>query len=237
MLLVLAGQSAADFRKFRRLGQKPPLDGKETCGGTEERKRQVRNHLTIEVHLAFSFIAMLFALLLMYKLTEGSKHLLTFLAAGIFVVAVMETKYFKKAVLIGLTFAYFFAYMAVEPYDYQVPFAEQDRQAQVEQWRDVFAETIELNREDAPGFENVVIWVFNDTTGDGTENTAWQILYGLPEGTGISCCMPDYVTANLDTLQSRYLVTVSGGEIDEMCREAGYEELGRDDDAVLYRRY
>ena len=47
----------------------------------------------------------------------------------------------------------------------------------------------------------------------------------------------EYITEHLTELQSRYLATVSGGAIDEMCRTAGYEELGRDADMVLYRRY
>ena len=54
---------------------------------------------------------------------------------------------------------------------------------------------------------------------------------------GISCCEKEYLLEHLTELQSRYLATVSGGEIDEQCREQGYEELGRDADMVLYRRY
>lgn len=232
MLCVLLWQTVSDWRKWKR-----------------EKRRETERILAVEAHLAFSFIAMLFALLLMYKLTEGSKHLLTFLAAGIFVVSMMETRYFKKAVLLGVTFAYFYSYMAVDAYDYQVPFVREERQAQIEEWSGIFAEHISLNPEDAPNFDNVVIWVFSDTVGqEGTDvqagsdapvtrNTAWQVLYALPEGCGISCCMRDYVIENLDSLESRYLVTVSGGEIDRLCAQAGYEELGRDGETVFYRRY
>lgn len=258
MLAVLLWQSAVDWRKLRREktrlsggtdGDKSAQTGQRGCEN-EERLREIYNRLVIEAHLAFSFVAMLFALLLMYKLTEGSKHLLTFMAAGIFVTAMMETRFYRKAVIIGVTFAYFYSYMAVEPYDYQAPFVREERQAQIETWRDIFAEHMSLESEDTPNFDNVVIWVFSDAAGGQetadrqdasgvqlTQNTAWQVLYALPEGWGISCCMRDYVIANLDSLESRYLLTVSGGEIDELCRQAGYEELGRDEEAVLYRRY
>ena len=49
--------------------------------------------MVIEIHLAFSFVAMIFALLLMYKLTEGSKHLTIFLAAAVFIIAWMDTRF------------------------------------------------------------------------------------------------------------------------------------------------
>lgn len=213
MLGILLWQSFADWRKG------------------------LQTRLIVEAHLALSFVGMLFALLLMYKLTEGSKHLLTFMAAGIFVIALMRTRTFKKAILMGTTFAYFYTYMAVDPYDYQVPFAEAERTAQVEAWADTFEANLELVENDVPNFDNVVIWVFNDTIPKGTVNTKWQMLYSLPEGFGISCCMSDYVIANFDTLQSRYIATVGGGEIDRMCTDAGYEEIGRDEDLVLYARY
>lgn len=242
MMFVLIGQSVADLRKWRRLSkasQKAEERGEQKTEAADrtDRLREIGNQLVIEAHLALSFIAMLFALLLMYKLTEGSKHLLTFMAAGVFVVAMMETKFYKKAVLIGVTFVYLYSYMAVDPYDYQVPFVREEREAQLEEWREVFAENIILSKDETPGFDNVVIWVFSDVTNLGTQNTAWQVLYALPEGCGISCCMRDYVITNLESLKSRYLVTVSGGEIDSLCGQAGYEELGRDEEVVLYQRY
>lgn len=239
---VQSTEQNAETQAAPRLGQKTEerVEQKQEAADRADRIREIGNHLIVEAHLALSFIAMLFALLLMYKLTEGSKHLLTFMAAGVFLVAMMETKFYKKAVLIGVTFAYLYSYMAVDPYDYQVPFAREEREAQLDEWREVFAENIILNKDDTPNFDNVVIWVFSDVTEADTQitqNTAWQVLYALPEGCGISCCMRDYVITNLESLESRYLATVSGGEIDTLCEQAGYEELGRDEEVVLYQRY
>ena len=233
MMLVLLGQSLADWY---RIGRLKGLQGQqEKSPESEDRNRRLKNQLVIELHLAFSFVAMLFALLLMYKLTEGSKHLLTFLGAGIFVISVMDTRYFRKAAVLGVTFAYFYSVMAVDPYDYQVPFVQEERQAQVENWRERFAEGILLETEEVPSYENVVIWVFSDEVDGQSKNTLWQMLYALPEGSGISCCMRDYVLENLDSLQSKYLVTVAGGEIDKACGAREYTEIGRDEDTVCYR--
>lgn len=203
---------------------------------TDWRKKK-HTILIIEAHLALSFVAMLFALLLMYKLTEGSKHLLTFMAVGIFVVSLMETKFYKKAVLIGATFAYLYSYMAIDPYDYQVPFVEQERQVQVEAWTDVLEGELVLEEDDVPNYDNVVIWVLSDTLEQGSVSTKWQLFYALPEGFGISCCEGSYVMEHFDSLQSRYLATVTGGEIEKTCMEAGLAEIYRDADMVLYQRY
>lgn len=228
MLGILIVHSLRDYFALRRQRRE---------GGTDTQGSDVRRSLIIEVHLVFSFVAMLFALLLMYKLTEGSKHLLTFMAAGIFMISLMETRFYKKAVLLGLTFVYFYSYKAEDPYDYQVPFVTEQSRAAVEEWKEKFAGELRLERESTPNFDNVVIWVFRDETEEGAKNIDWQLLYGLPEGFGVSCCMPEYVLENLDSLESRYLISLTGGRIDEACREAGYREIWRDETTVLYQRY
>jgi len=173
----------------------------------------------------------------MYKLTEGSKHLLTFMAVAVFIIPLMETKFFKKVALVGVTFAYFYTVMAVEPYDYQVPFAEEAQVADVEQWRSDLAEKMELEEDEVPNFDNVVIWTFNDIVDGKSVNTRWQLLYALPEGFGISCCMPDYVEANFEALESKYLCVVRGGNIEARCKAAGYEVVLENEDTVLFKRY
>lgn len=233
-LAVLLWQSAVDARRLRRMRRERLQD--QSAGSDSDRQDRFRAQLIAEAHLAFSFVGMLFALLLMYKLTEGSKHLLTFMAVGVFVVGLMETKTFKKAVFLGAVFAYLYSYMAVEPYDYQVPYVEAARQRQVQDWQSRFDGALEQSKTVAPSYDNVVIWVFNEQNAAG-ETMKWQLLYAIPEGYGISCCQKDYVLEHIETLNSRYIVAQSGAEVDIRCREMEYAELSRDEDIVLYRRY
>lgn len=202
------------------------------------RKRK-ENQVILYGHMALSFLGMLVALLLMYKLKEGSKHLLTFIAAGIFVISMMETRFFKKAAVLGALFAFLFTVKATAAYDYQIPFAQEQRVREVEYWQKLLEEEMVLTGGEVPNYENVVIWVFSDTLAadESTVLTAWQNLYALPEGFGISCCYGEYVMENLAELQSRYLATVPGGQLDQLCREAGYREVGRQEDLVIYERY
>lgn len=236
ILCILVGQSILDWRRFKTLGRA----SEDSVVRDEENvavRRTLYNRLIVQVHLALSFVLMFFAILLMYKLEQGSRHLLTFMAAGIFVISLMDTKYFKKAVLVGITFAYFYSYMAVDPLYYELPYRQEERAKQYSEWEEIFDESLELERESGvPNYDNSVIWVFQDEASDGSlDYTSWQFLYALPKGFGISCCMSDYIVENFEGLKSKYIATLSGGRIDGMCMNAGYREIGRDEDLVIYR--
>lgn len=230
---VLVWQTAADRIRLRGLERAGRREGDP---GQQELRTRLRILSVTEGHLAFSFVGMFFALLLMYKLTEGSKHLLTFMAVAVFVISLMETKFYKKAVIVGAAFVYLYSYMAVEAYDYQVPYVETSGRAQLEDWRSRFAETMELSGEHVPCYENVVIWVFNEQSPSG-ETMKWQLLYALPEGFGISCCQKEFVLEHFEALNSRYFAVAAGAEVANRCEEAGYTLLAQDEDLMLYGRY
>ncbi len=254
-MAVLIWQTAADRIRLRSLDRrergKATEEGAEAIGQEKGQRTaqkaasaavqdglqaRLRMLSVTEGHLAFSFVGMFFALLLMYKLTEGSKHLLTFMAVAIFVISLMETRFYKKAVIVGAAFVFLYSYRAVDPYDYQIPYVEADRQAQVEDWRFRFEEAMELTEEKVPCYENVVIWVFNEQSTAG-ETMKWQLLYALPEGFGISCCQKEFVLEHFEELNSRYLVAAAGAETARRCETAGYTLLSEDEDIVLYARY
>ncbi len=210
------------------------LEEKPERGKNAGQAHRIWENMVIEVHFAFCFVAMFFALLLMYKLTEGSRHLLTFMAAAVFVVSLMDTQFYKKAVLIGVCFGYFYFYVPLDPFDYQVPYLEETREASVEKWREALGERLALEKEDTPNYDNVVIWVFSDKVGGQDVRTSYQLLYGLPKGFGISCCMREYIVQNLDTLKSRYIAVPAGGEIAMLCESQGCGLVYGDDELVLY---
>lgn len=198
--------------------------------------RKKKEEFLLYAHAALSFLGMFVALLLMYKMKEGSKHLLTFLAAGVFLIALMKTAYYKKAAFTAALFVYLFLYKARDPYDYQIPFRTPEAVERQQYWENVCSEKVSLVKEQTPSYENVVIWVFSDEKDAEQVLSRWQILYELPEGFGISCCYADYVKENLPQLKSRYLMTNSGGEIDALCSTEGFTELGRTQETVLYKR-
>ena len=182
---------------------------------------------------------MTIALILMYKMKEGSKHLLTFMSMGVFAISIMKTKVYKKAMFFAALCVYLYSMKATSEVDYQICFATPDRIAKVEYWESVFDKKLKLLQEDAPNYDNVVIWVFSDAknTGDKEESilTDWQILYGLPKGFGISCCYADYVEENFAELKSKYLTIPVGGKLQQMCEEKGLYCLAQDDSVCVYQ--
>ena len=131
---------------------------------------------------------------------------------------------------------FFFVFMAKDPLVYEIPYFDQGRQENLTYWEQVYKEYLEVSKDSVPGYENTIIWVLNDDTDEAADQVVkWQYLYSLPEGFGISCCQKEYLVENFSQLKSRYMLTLSGGELDQMCMEAGYEELGRREDTVLYR--
>ena len=122
----------------------------------------------------------------------------------------------------------------LDPFDYQVPYLEKERAASVEAWGEALEERLSLKREDVPNYDNVVIWVFSDKVDGEDVRTSYQLLYGLPEGFGISCCMRDFIIPNIDTLQSRYIAVPTGGEIAMLCEERDCSLVYGDSELVLY---
>ena len=220
MLMILLYQCVSQFFR-RKYG--------------DEKIKEAEPVVVIQGHLLFSFVAMLTAVLLMYKLTEGSRHLLTFMAAGIFVIGMMETRYFKKTVFLGVTLAYLLNHMAVDPIVYQIPYMQSERKEQLEYWQNIFEENLRVDQERAPDFKNNIIWVTTDYNENGeVRSVCWQMLYGIPKGFGISCCKPEYCMENLDKLQSHYIATLRNGNLDRKLRESGYISIGSDEELIVY---
>ncbi len=190
--------------------------------------------LTLHLYLSTCFAGMWAALLLMYKMKEGSKHLLTFIVMGIYAISLMETKYFKKLAAVAAVFVLLFTATGTDPYEHQVPYRTPELTERSAYWSDVFEKECILETEEVPNFDNVMIWIFNDKVGEEYELTPYQMLYQLPKGYGISCCYADYVKENIDGLQSRFLAVAAGGEVDLLCQSKSMREIGRDEGLVVY---
>lgn len=188
-------------------------------------------------HLAFCFFAMWMALLLMYKMQEGSKHLLTFIAAGLFAMAMMEVKWNLQVIVCGAVFIYLYFFMAVDAYDYQIRFRNEELVAEIERTEADFHEKLSLNMENVPNYDNDVIWVTSDYHAETGELiiTDYQILYGIPAGFGINCCYYDFILEEFDSLQCKYICVPVGGAVDVLCSERGLEVITQGMNAICYQ--
>ena len=186
-------------------------------------------------HLAFSCFAMWIALLLMYKMTEGSKHLIAFIVIGIFALAMMEVKFQLQVVVSGLIFIYLYIIMAIDPYDYAVTYKNDKLLQDMQKAALDFEEKLILDLEETPNYNNTVIWVFADNVEEEQVITDWQLLYGLPKGFGISCSYNEFILENFEELQSKYILIPKGSEIEKICIDKDLKEITSGLDSVMYQ--
>ena len=234
MMLLQLIESVLEGRSFRKEKQS---EAAEKNGASKKIRFTGTGAFYSRIYMLFADFAFLVALLLMYKLTEGSKHLLTFICVGVLLM-IMES---KKGLIFGslmcVCVIYFGAFHCVgNDYDFGIPEFTDESEARIAYWQQAFSEGIELDTGNVPSYDNAIIWEFNDVVGDETITTDWQMLYALPSGTGISCCY-EYTADHFDEIRCRYISAPSGGRIEELCTEAGYRLIGRDERFCVYARY
>ena len=192
--------------------------------------------VSVFAHFTFCTLGMWIALLLMYKMTEGSKHLSAFIVTGILMMSLVSIKQCWKWIVTTLLCGFLFIVMAKEPINYEIPYRTAELEKQLITLNETLEENLELS-EKHPSFENTVIWVFSDKV-DGQEiQLAWQLLYLFPDEYGINLCYGDYVLENLDSLQSRYIATIPNGEIDKLLEEKGAKIMAENEKIVIYKKY
>ena len=208
------------------------LMGMTTVGKWKRKEKDV----SVYAHFTFCTFGMWMALLLMYKMTEGSKHLSAFIVTGILLLSLVSVKQLWKWLLTALLCGFLFIFMAREPINYEIPYKTDKLESQLLSLREELKDNMELS-DVSPSFENTVIWVFSDEV-DGKEvQLAWQMLYLFPDEYGINLCYGNYVLDNYDSLKSRYIATVPGGKIDKLLKENGAPVMAENEAIIIYKKY
>ena len=208
------------------------LMGMTTVGKWKRKEKDV----SVYAHFTFCTFGMWMALLLMYKMTEGSKHLSAFIVTGILLLSLVSVKQLWKWILTALLCGFLFIFMAREPINYEIPYKTDKLESQLLSLREELKDNMELS-DVSPSFENTVIWVFSDEI-DGKEvQLAWQMMYLFPDEYGINLCYGNYVLDNYDSLKSRYIATVPGGKIDKLLKENGAPVMAENEAIIIYKKY
>ena len=202
----------------------------------ETEAASIKKRLPVRIHLALSYIAMFAAFILMYRFKEGSRHLLIFITAGIFVFSFFDDFFFRRLAVLGAVLAYVFIYKMNEPYEQKVPFRTEEAVEKLAYWEKTFAENITFDEGDVPGYSNTIIWTFSDVVDGKSTYGDWTILYSLPAGTGISCVEYSYLKENATEIKSRFIMMPKTGEIEGLMSGVGYEKLAENRTTVFYER-
>ena len=185
--------------------------------------------------MIFAMTVMMFAILYMYKVQEGARHLLAFVVVGILLLGMYEA---KKGIVLQLMLAvaisFFFVVKAGTPYDYLVPFDDGLVREEVNAMNDSLEEKMVLK----PGitWDNTVIWLGTDFVEGEVVHEAWQQLYAIPGGFGINLCAQTYVIDNWENIKSRYIAVIPGGDVEKQLLKDGAMLLDANDKIAVYDR-
>lgn len=174
--------------------------------------------------------------LLMYRIQEGGRHTLVYIVGCLFLLPSMDLSEKKRSWLsavLAVLFLFLFVGRGNIPYEFALPWGSEEHRADLADLEAQLAERMKLSG-DAPSYDNTVIWTAWDSVDGETVTVDFGAYYAVPKGFGINLCDGGYMDVNLETLRSRYIGTVPGGEFEKRCIAAGGREVGRCRRLVIY---
>jgi len=201
----------------------------------EWKNRRKESSFKLALLTAAAYVAMMAAIVYVYSLNAGSRHLMSFLLAGILVIGMYSARIADKLVqiVIGGVICLFFIIKPGVDYDRLPPFRQENLAEDIEAMQEILQEKMECMP--GIGWDNTVIWLACDTVDGDIVTEQWQQLYALPEGFGINYCSQAYVLEHLDTLQSRYIVAIPGGQAEEQLLKRGAVLLAGNEQIAVYQ--
>ncbi|MCQ2519235.1 MAG: hypothetical protein MJ107_01755 [Lachnospiraceae bacterium] len=200
-----------------------------------------RKEAAVTASFAVMLIGMILAIILMYKIGVGARHLFGFIFTGCLILG-METfgnNGIDKINLVAslgvfLAFCWVFIYKGTDNYYYHVSYRS-DGIDWVENIEKQLDGKMELTK--GVSWDNTVVWVSVDHS-PGEEDyseTLWRMLYAIPDGFALNICTSDFTYENLEALKSGFIATVPGGTVECKMLETGIgKEIARNDYFVMY---
>lgn len=186
--------------------------------------------------MACVFALMMAAVVYMYNIHNGDRHLLAFILLGLLFLGMYSRGKWGAALKALLTAAmiFFFLLRPGTAYDRAVPFRDETLRQEIDQLAEQLAARMELS--EGLSWNNTVIWLSYDMVAGESVAEQWQQLYALPAGFGINYCSRDYVLDNYEDLHSRYVAAIPGGEVEKKLEESGAALLAANETISIWDR-
>ncbi len=168
--------------------------------------------------LIASSLLMLFAVIVMYDLKVGARHLFcVILLDVIFLIERYERTITRSAVMALLIVAFL---LPKSDYYYMPRFNEgTDSDLNIKERTNAFGELVKIEPDN--GWNNTVMYALG---------TRFQVLYSLPDGVGINCCWSDFLDNR--ELNCKYVIIKPDMELNLV----GYKERYSDEYCILYEK-
>ncbi len=158
----------------------------------------------------FAQAAVLTAILVMYNLFAGNRHLIVFIVTDFIILTFLAGGRTVNAVFCLLILVFCFT---ARIGSYRIPV--EDSAYRAEYAGDVVTMEETLVLADGRSWDNTVIVVDEDLKAASLSNPDYlEVLFSLPAGFAINYCTQEYVLNNLDSLKARYLLTFEGSDCD-----------------------
>ncbi|MBD5551383.1 MAG: hypothetical protein HDQ96_09415 [Lachnospiraceae bacterium] len=202
----------------------------------QEHRKGHREGVRQAAGIAFVFTIMMAAVVYMYNIHNGDRHLLTFILLGILFLGMYSDGKLSVGLKIFLTMvmAFFFLIRPGVDYDRSVPFEEETLKLEIDELTEILESRMKLS--DGLSWDNTVIWLAYDIVDGEIVTEQWQQLYALPAGFGINYCSQTYVMEHFNDIRSRYIAAVPGGEVEEKLMERGAMFLGGNKNISIWDR-
>lgn len=194
-----------------------------------------KKNAILALGLWFLHLAMFFAVILMYKLNEGSRHFIWLISLDILLFVLHQNKaelITNVALACVVGFLFFGGIKNRE--NYLAP-TKSELDQKIESVYDELNNLIPVT--DTMSWDNDVIWLYSDIIRNDAEesdiNVCWNYLYAMPKGIGINCCTYDYIVSNLDSLKSKYIMLIPESETEKALRDKGADILFENEDIVI----
>ena len=170
--------------------------------------------------------AVLLAIMLLYNLFDGYRHLFVFIVIDILLlILISPARYFNA----GIMAAVFVLFFCIKKPVYPVPYAEAAARAEFASKTVTMEETIKLT--DGLTWDNTFLVAGEDLAAASKDDPDYlEVLYVLPEGSAVNYCTQDYILNNRDNLKAGYLITLEGSDCDVIAyfngltKEISYKE-------------
>ena len=192
-------------------------------GGAEERKAAKLRHVLFYSALFLSQAAVFFAILILYNIADGFRHLIVFLVIDVIIVCT-DKKTFKSFKLLSFAsflclFFIFFVVKSGVPESYAVPYVSEETDLE-----DFLSEKENIKNEmplkDGISWDNTVD-VLLDPESD------LERFYLVPEGFGINLCEHSFLENNMGSLKAGYIIIPADDVLCQAAEENGYHERYR----------
>ncbi len=201
----------------------------------------------------FIAVVLLFGAIVLFlqKANEGARHLWVFSVAGCLLIPealrgevtdgyagkkgrIHLPYYFLKLFSVVILIV-FMLRGSIVPTDYDIPIGTKELREEISLWEEAFKSVKPVDKT-TNGYENTVAWVFVDYDGEDMIVTEYAPLYVLPKKMGISCCYPDHILDDLDSVKSRFIYTDSRGKVAALCSEKGMSVVAKIGNTIIFER-